>query len=94
MDSLPLSYWGSKPAAAQLHNGWGEPLSQKSPQISLPLTGSSWGFGPSPEMVLHIEGNRDHPQASGRQQEEVSADQEAGTEQKGAGLVVVNAVHH
>ena len=69
-----------KPAAApdliltQLHNEWGEPLSQKSPQISLPLTGSSWGFGPSPEMVLHIEGNRDYPQASRRQEEEVSAE--------------------
>ena len=80
-----------KPAAAldliltQLHNGQGEPLSQKSPQISLPLTGSSWGFGPSPELVLHIQGNRDHPQASGRQQEEVSAEQEAGTERKEQG---------
>lgn len=71
----------------------GEPLSQKSPQISLPLTGSSWGFGPSPEMVLHIEGNRDYPQASRRQEEGVS--RIGGRHRaKGAGLVVVNAVHY
>ena len=36
-------------------------------------------------MVLHIEGNCDHPQASRRQQEEVSAEQEAGTERKEQG---------
>ena len=79
-----------KPAAAldlkltQLHNRWRE-LSQKSPQISSPLSGFGWGFGPSPEKVLHIDGNRDHPQASRRQQEEVSAEQEVGTEWKEQG---------
>ena len=36
-------------------------------------------------MVLHIEGNRDHPQASRGQQEKVSAEQEAGTERKEQG---------
>ena len=36
-------------------------------------------------MVLHIEGNRDHPQASRGKEEEVSAEQEVGTEQKEQG---------
>ena len=38
-------------------------------------------------MVLHTEGNRDHAQASRGQQEELSAEQEAGTERKEQGAV-------